>query len=1793
MAKIDFAEFNTRHGIGLQPEPVATVAPKPEIDFTEFNTRHGVAPKPIEEPTQSQQQAEEIDFADFNARHGIDPNAPKPPSAGEQALSRLTGKQPQPQPVSESRPLIPATTPQAQYPPAAGEVGAPNVTRAPVSDQELAAKVFNARGGNENKPTTDFEKAVFAQQVEIEKAKRDFGEFEPEHKQEVNRLNLITSSEGIRQQDIAIQKQFKNDLIGARLSYLLGTGLLKGASLGLACPVYTALEKNVGGNPDSLLGFGGGVAGGKITPESTAETVVDGIGTMLGGLVSGVGVAQNIAKFMGGVKALSDMLKLRAATAGFMGGVNSIGRLSEAAVDRGVGDITGDELLGEAGNILTGIAASMFGVLPETFVKAGLGNVIAQVGGDVLFDVTVDGLIRGRIKERGFKEWLLTEELPQLAAATAMAVRDYRDPNFAASQKVIKQQLIDATAGNIKRFTAAKGEKAIKAVEAAQAIRKQQSTTEAPETPKDRAEKELSLFRGKMQKKHGDFWQEEMSRVEQKAHDILEGDVADPSRVENAPIKIDPAEAESSRVETQESAGTRQQFEAKQAEEASIKQDVEADIAKVEQEQTETKARFESLEAVAVKNAEQFQVEMREKYGIPEGDGWIAALSPSEKGLFKGLSDAVFDPEGAAQALPPKTAVDPSKVAADVSLPGLKREEINEPIAETTPISDVELDVDISTGSDQATKRRGFVDSLRDAPHISDELKTGLRNENYIPRALEYTQAEADAIITGKGPDVAFRMVQNEGNGIAPRVRVAVGQRLINRYDALASKASDAGDSRAQVEFLDKAIDVTEYTATLGTRTAQGLKQFDGWTRLSPAGVFQKAKRVIDAGFSPKRKKASENVDKAERQFKDANIKARDNVQNGPKTRAHKGLIRRNTLGLKGRGEVWNKYKNRMAETIGNRIASAFSKGGRVTGALNEFADRMTNLAGKQLDLPDAPVSQKTTAERIKKTLQEYRKNPEKYKHALSVTRKAIKDRFKNNQKVLQALDKVLGPVFDEPFTPSERRRMVDESIKSMEIDLDKTLRTAPELMKMTKEAVVAKLEKDVGLSRADAIWFSDHIRQEFNVKAAKVKKQILTRMLGAKKATGPQKAELDKLIEADNLGVFDRAELTRLFSEKAGIEGLSVARAAELSDMIKEIKKAPEGFQRNDKVIDMLTAMDKWGGKTSNAEAGMSLWYASILSGHKTQLRNILDTGINAVADTVTSAVAHRVNPIRALGELAAGVGGRGVREGINVVKTGKRGKLTTNKIGAADALEKGNADILKGGKLNPLNYWKFVGRAMLGEDAVWYKGAQQAQEYILARKLAQDEGLKGKELTGRVKEVLGRTSLQTIDFVEQAKQEGLKGLQAKRRVDELREQSLSPDILENATATAGKATYNYDPEGTMGAISRGISQITKDKPFLKFVAPFTRIVANVTNRSLDYTVVGFKRAALGHDFQDKVFGNKAKTPPHSVEERAQHTSKAIIGTTAMALAYMMDLSSENGDDSFLKKMGINSFSVTASGPRNTSKRNQRRESGLEPYTVEINGHRIKYLLTPMAIPFAIIGGLRDAERFEKLGEKDKIVRVQAAVAAAGNSILKQSFLEGVSNWMEIFSGQGKLETSGSKLERMLVRTAGSAIPNLVRQIDQAFDSTAQNANGLKQLVMKSIPFARRLNGDMPNGLGDPVRFDNALFFPGKRGDKTWDLINSKDSWIPMPGRNTSLGDRTMEPNELAEYIERSGKLIRKFIESRRGIFERMSPEKFQKTLKMLTDSSNKETPRGKIKRELLHRAIKDGTAKVKAAKQ
>ncbi len=733
----------------------------------------------------------------------------------------------------------------------------------------------------------------------------------------------------------------------------------------------------------------------------------------------------------------------------------------------------------------------------------------------------------------------------------------------------------------------------------------------------------------------------------------------------------------------------------------------------------------------------------------------------------------------------------------------------------------------------------------------------------------------------------------------------------------------------------------------------------------------------------------------------------------------------------------------------------------------------------------------------------------------------------------------------------------IRKAMKDVGVKIRDVIRRHYEVADEAGRKLAEKLVQDAGLEPKDATALAEKVQTRFREMTSEAKKKELDRRLA--KANSPEERKAlrrttaDKLVEASNLGALDGEQYLGMVAKDLKLPQLDPKQATKLQGIAARIQKAPEGFKRNEAITDALTEMRKIEG-VGKMDVAASIYYAHILSGYTTQAVNTVSTAINTVADLSALAV---TNPSK-LGEIIRGsVEGfsTGLKQAGRTLQTGYSDKGLTVKTGgeftghgksvhALPTLEQVSRDPEIAGR--PLQYYaklmRYVGRGMSASDAVFYETNKSAYDYVAAARLAELEAsgkLSRSEMNKKIRTILATSPFEFESARAQATREGMKGFEHSLRTAEIMRQKRAGSLgaaHEEAHQFALNATFNEQPRGVLGLAAESVANFSQKVPAVKLFVPFTRIVANVANASLNYSPLGLKRAVKGFT---------GEAPPGG-QERATLMAKGLIGTVGTIGGLVWALN--QGDT---KKQPL----LTGRGPRDANARNQLRETGWIPYSIKISDRYYSYLNTPIALPSAVIGNLADKIHYEQLSSKEVGPAFASALTTIPETLTNMTFLQGLSQIFAISRGEQ------GAARQLTQSVAGSVVPNLIQQIDRAFDGTIRDTSGTAGLVLGRVPVVREnMFPAQTTARGQPVK-TGALdrFTRSVSGDELAGYIAESQNWIPRMTR-PQIGPkgkkRPATDEEFRQFQIESGREINAKLQSLLPKLRRLTPEEAKKQI-------------------------------------
>ena len=1053
-------------------------------------------------------------------------------------------------------------------------------------------------------------------------------------------------------------------------------------------------------------------------------------------------------------------------------------------------------------------------------------------------------------------------------------------------------------------------------------------------------------------------------------------------------------------------------------------------------------------------------------------------------------------------------------------------------------------------------KERKFTKRVFENKNLSKEFKEGISEDakNYIPRSLKLNEDEAKEYIAQKGEEEALHDIDDHSNGMLPDNRVAIGINLMQHYENKATEALKQGDQVTADRYNEKANRAQETTAKTGTKLGQAVSAFRLFA--SPERAVYNTRKALKEQRNAIVERDKEKIKQKFTAVKEAN---EETVKEVTKTKKVKEGIAK----VKGKQAVTPKPVDLTKEKIKEGIKSAEEELHKL---FKESASRATSGVDPVLAAKIIKAGSKLIYHHIANGVHDLKVLKDKLIEKFGSAIEPYADDIINGEHKGKNLKELATEVKTYEVTNNTQKAILD----NLEERLEDVVKKHYTEVDKTKKALSEKIVKELDLPEAQAKELSKLIEDEFDRLATEKKRKALNKLKPrvAKKKEHEQLHE--QIIKLSNLGALDEETTQQLYADKFGLPELTAEQAARVKELANRVQKATKGEAKNKASQDLINYQTKIVG-VPIGEIAQSIWYAKVLSGLSTQATNIYANFTETLGELTVLALQDPKSTGFLLKNLYNGWA-RGALVSKDVLKTGYQ-PVKDLKVETSGVLEN---ITFKGGIWNPENYLKYVGRAMTAADILFYHGVKEMRA-------AQIAYIKNKGDQQKAIELLYKTPEQLQEARDEAIEEGLKGDAYKRRVNELMEDSRPNEVTDEAHDFAARATFNYEPEGALGALTSAINNMTNAVDYkgikpLKFIVPFSRVIANVANRGLDWSPWGYARYAKGQIGWDSKLTSQF-THRYTEEERARVLTKAILGTVAMAALYAL---TEDWDDD-----GKTDLEITADGTGDRQKNYQLQETGWRPYSIRMGNKWYEYKFTPISIPLALIGYVRDQQKYK--GEKDVLDKVSIAAFGTINYLMS---LNALGNLSEFFNSFSKDNPDGGadffkKMEKSVVKTAkGFVVPNLINQglrtYQEAFDMPIKRSHDMVEDAIKDYPVFNDKLDNLYNVLGEPVVPDQvSKFVPfkvqvkekGEEHDKVWNLIIDNQAFISVPSKANVIfdpnteEDRLFTDKELNEFGRRKGQLIKEKILENYDEIKAMPKSEAQDKLKEIYDEAGAET--------------------------
>lgn len=680
----------------------------------------------------------------------------------------------------------------------------------------------------------------------------------------------------------------------------------------------------------------------------------------------------------------------------------------------------------------------------------------------------------------------------------------------------------------------------------------------------------------------------------------------------------------------------------------------------------------------------------------------------------------------------------------------------------------------------------------------------------------------------------------------------------------------------------------------------------------------------------------------------------------------------------------------------------------------------------------------------------------------------------------------------------------------------------------------------------------------------------VTQRLSGANKPDS--KSVIDKLIEMANQGFLSDMnvyEAIRQNYSNAKLPKWNPLLTQILREKGNELDALPEGELKNEKRQEIANLIANQGG-ISKVDKMTSYWYFSMLSGPTTWVVNGSYNFFNLMMNGLVWSIQ---NPQRASGVIKS-IGNsffskdssawksfaKTMQTGFAAVDMSlKYGQMGTPKFGS-NLVEMANLPVERATEETGKIFYRFTRGIPIGKlefsPRMMFRFLSATDQFFRVAGFQAALSSQGLEAT----------SDQIAQATNRADQEANLGLFQKgdakyaTRVQELINEQLkaqNPTAYLIAQQRGLETAFTQKPKGAVGYLAQMLGSAANKYPFpFRLMFPFTNIVANVWNETLNYTPLGAARwylstkTEMGRQwgFEDQE-GNPIRDDSLLI--------KAVLGTLAAAV-----ITGIEGDDD-----DKDWFVIYGNGPSNPSDRQAWYDRGFRPYTMKVGDAILSYqYMGPLSAVLGTLGSLADLKRNEKGKNQDAITTGSAMAAALLTSQFSQSFLSSFSSFMDALSSPDP----GKSLQKFLAFQASSVAPNLLKQTGRWMDPQLYTSDNFWGMVVKDIPVAKRMGPTEPalNVFGDFV-YRREIPVLGKLvslkgGDPA--LNELYNLGLSIPTYRFELNGAPMSERQKYEYVKTAGPQLKAAIERLMPTFERLVDNgQIDKAQDLLNDSREK----------------------------
>ena len=397
---------------------------------------------------------------------------------------------------------------------------------------------------------------------------------------------------------------------------------------------------------------------------------------------------------------------------------------------------------------------------------------------------------------------------------------------------------------------------------------------------------------------------------------------------------------------------------------------------------------------------------------------------------------------------------------------------------------------------------------------------------------------------------------------------------------------------------------------------------------------------------------------------------------------------------------------------------------------------------------------------------------------------------------------------------------------------------------------------------------------------------------------------------------------------------------------------------------------------------------------------------------------------------------------------------------------------------------------RGLLTGDELFKQLAFRRAARLKAGMEAINLGMKDpKEISGYIADKLNKvvaTNGQVMsqealirEATKQADDLGLVGVQfAKQRSDHIKnyvDQNFDEDASVLASYALDEAKYfTHTRELEEGTLGKGLQNLSKSWPLLRFIMPFVRTPTNLLSFAFERSPLSMSVKVPGTDKILNVPGLRSEAMAlregfKSSDPVIKAATRGKVVTSFSVAGMLLDLVLNNNE-----VLPV----ITGGGPKNERQRKILEETGWRPYSILYDGKYYSYQrLDPIATLLGTAADISEMIKEDKEANEDTETMVVTMATAISRNLSNKSYLAGIQLWADAFQ---EPERFG---ERVLKNYAGSTIPNVFSQAQDYDKQSLREVRDVADAILKKTPGGRDMLDPKRNILGEEKIIDYGTF--------------------------------------------------------------------------------------------------------------